>query len=93
VIETPEAPYDPSWADADLTHLRNAGVLAGVAGLAVGRTDGWSEAERKQLHVSVLEACRAGVECSHAAPLLALPIGVAATLVGDQLIIEEAAVE
>jgi muramoyltetrapeptide carboxypeptidase len=75
VIETPESPYDPSLADADLTHLRNAGVLAGVAGLAVGRTDGWNETEREQLHVSVLEACRdyeypviAGVECSHAAP-------------------------
>jgi muramoyltetrapeptide carboxypeptidase len=99
VIETPESPYDPAWADADLTHLRNAGILASITGLAVGRTDGWSEAERAQLHACVLDSCRdydypviAGIECSHAAPLLALPIGVAARLVGDQLIIEEAAV-
>jgi len=65
----------------------------------VGRTDGWSEAEREQLHACVLEAARdyqypviAGVECSHAAPLLALPIGVAGRLVGDDLTIEESAV-
>lgn len=99
VIETPESPYDPSWADADLTHLRNAGILGSIAALAVGRTDGWSGAGRAQLHACVLDACRdtdypviAGVECSHAAPLLALPIGVLATLVDDQLIIEEAVV-
>jgi muramoyltetrapeptide carboxypeptidase LdcA involved in peptidoglycan recycling len=60
---------------------------------------GWSEAERAQLHTCVLEACGdygypviAGIECSHAAPLLALPIGVLARLVDDQLIVEEAAV-
>jgi muramoyltetrapeptide carboxypeptidase len=99
VIETPESPYDPSWADADLTHLRSAGILGSIAGLAVGRTDGWSEDERAQLHACVLDACRdydypviGGIECSHAAPLLALPIGVAARLVDEQLIIEEAAV-
>jgi muramoyltetrapeptide carboxypeptidase LdcA involved in peptidoglycan recycling len=99
VIETPESPYDPAWADADLAHLRNAGILASIAGLAVGRTDGWSQAEQAQLHACVLDSCRdydypvvAGIECSHAAPLLALPIGVAARLDGDQLIIEEAAV-
>jgi muramoyltetrapeptide carboxypeptidase len=99
VIETPESPYDPSWADADLTHLRNGGILGSIAALAVGRTDGWSEAERAQLHGCVLDACRgydypviAGIECSHAAPLLALPIGVLARLVDDQLVIEEAAV-
>jgi muramoyltetrapeptide carboxypeptidase len=99
VIETPESPYDPAWADADLTHLRNAGILASIGALAIGRTDGWSQPERAQLHACVLEACRdydypviAGSECSHAAPLLALPIGVAARLVDDQLIIEEAAV-
>jgi hypothetical protein len=33
-----------------------------------------------------------GVESSHAVPLLALPIGVAATIVDDQLITEEVAV-
>jgi muramoyltetrapeptide carboxypeptidase LdcA involved in peptidoglycan recycling len=99
VIETPESPYDAAWADADLTHLRNAGILGSITALAVGRTDGWSEVERAQLQTCVLEACRdydypviTGIECSHAAPLLALPIGVLARLVDDQLIIEEAAV-
>jgi muramoyltetrapeptide carboxypeptidase LdcA involved in peptidoglycan recycling len=34
----------------------------------------------------------AGVECAHAAPMLALPVGVRATVSGAELIIDEAAV-
>lgn len=33
-----------------------------------------------------------GVECAHAAPMLAPPVGVRATVSGPELIIDEAAV-
>ena len=99
VIEPPESPYDPAWADADLIHLRNAGVLGEIIGLGLGRTDGWSDQERTLFYECALDAARgygypilAGLECSHAAPLLALPIGVEAELAGDELTILEPAV-
>lgn len=98
-IEPPEEPYDVRQADADLTHLRNVGVLDRLAALTVGRTDGFSERERQLLDHCVLDAVAgfdypvlAGVECAHAAPMLALPVGVGATVAGTDLIIEEAAV-
>lgn len=99
LVETPEAPYEPESADADLTHLRNAGLLRGLAALVVGRTDGWTAAEVSQLHECVLDAVRgygypvlAGVECGHSAPLLTLPVGVEATVDSEELVIDEPAV-
>jgi muramoyltetrapeptide carboxypeptidase len=99
VVEAPEAPYDPEWADADLTHLRNAGVLSKLAALVIGRTDGWTERQREQLHKCVLDAARdtdypilGGVECSHSAPLLTLPIGARAELHSEEIVIVEPAV-
>jgi muramoyltetrapeptide carboxypeptidase len=99
VVEVPEAPYDVEQADADLTHLRNVGLLAGLAAAVVGRTPGWDERQIAQLHACVLDAVAgydypvlAGVECTHSAPLLTLPIGVLATVDDEELVVEEAAV-
>lgn len=99
VVETPEAPYDAELADADLTHLRNAGLFADLAALVVGRTEGWSPAQVGALHACVLDAARgydypvlAGVEVTHSAPLLTIPIGVPGRVDGLELVIEGAAV-
>jgi len=99
VLETPEAPYDPELADADLAHLRLAGSLDTLAGLVIGRTDGWSAVQLEQFHESVLDTVRhttypvvAGVECTHSAPLMTLPIGVKGEISGDDLIVTESAV-
>jgi muramoyltetrapeptide carboxypeptidase len=99
VVEVPEDPYDVEQADADLTHLRNAGLLAGLAAFVIGRTPGWDEDRIAQLHACVLDAVGgydfpvlAGVECTHSAPLLTLPIGVLATVDDEELVVEEAAV-
>jgi muramoyltetrapeptide carboxypeptidase len=99
VVEVPEDPYDVEQADADLTHLRNAGLLAGLAAFVIGRTPGWDEDRIAKLHACVLEAVGgydfpvlAGVECTHSAPLLTLPIGVLATVDDEELVLEEAAV-
>ncbi len=99
VIECPEAPYDPPWADADLTQLRNLGVFDEIAGLAIGRTDNWSDSDVEVLHSLVQQATSrtdfpilAGIEVSHSAPLLTIPNGVRGTLDGLTLSIDEAAV-
>jgi muramoyltetrapeptide carboxypeptidase len=99
ILEPPEAPYDPELADADLAHLRLAGCLDGLAGLAIGRSDGWSATQLDQFHEAVLDAVRhtaypviAGVECTHSAPMMTVPIGCAGQIVGDDLIVTEAAV-
>lgn len=99
VIEPPEAPYDAELAEADLAHLRLAGVLDRLAGLGVGRSDGWSRAQVEQLHEAVLDAARGtsypilgGLECTHSAPLMTFPVGVQATIDGDELTIVESAV-
>ncbi len=100
VVETPEAPYCVEDADADLTHLRNAGLLRDLAALVVGRTDGWPPDRVRQLHACAVDAARgttypvlAGVECTHSAPLLTLPIGVRARVRNTDLILLEAAVQ
>jgi len=99
VVEVPEDPYDVEQADADLTHLRNADLLAELAALVIGRSPGWDVNRVTQLHACVLDAVRsydfpvlAGVECTHSAPLLTLPIGVLATVADEELVLEEAAV-
>lgn len=91
VLEPPEPPYSPEEADRDLTHLRNAGLLDGLAALVIGRTAGWDTRGVAQLHAVVLSAAAgghpilAGVECSHSSPLLTLPNGVRATVAGEDL--------
>ena len=99
VVECPEEPYDPRWADIDLTHLRNIGVFDQIAGLVMGRTDNWSGSDVDLLHQLVVEATAgfdlpvlAGVEVSHSAPLLTIPNGVLGSINGTDLSIDEAAV-
>jgi muramoyltetrapeptide carboxypeptidase len=99
VVEVPEDPYDVERADTDLTHLRNVGLLAGLAAFVIGRTPGWDEDRIAQLHACVLDAVHgydypvlAGVECTHSAPLFTLPIGVLATVDDEELVVVEAAV-
>jgi len=99
VVEVPEDPYDVEQADTDLTHLRNAGLLAELAAFVIGRTPGWDEDRIAQLHTCVLDAVGgydypvlAGAECTHSSPLLTLPIGVLATVDDEDLVVEEAAV-
>ncbi len=100
VIECPEAPYDPAWADADLAQLRNLGVFDEIAGLVIGRTDNWSRGDVGTLHALVEQATNrsdfpilAGVEVSHSAPLLTIPNGVRGTIDGLALSIDEPAVD
>lgn len=95
LVEPPEAPYDPELADADLTWLRTSGRLEGLAGLALGRTDGWTTTAIEQWHRCALDAARgddypvlAGVENGHPAPMLAVPVGAPGRIEGEDLIIE-----
>lgn len=99
ILEPSEEPYDLSWADADFTQLRNMGVLEGLAGLAVGRTYNWESDDVERFHAVVLDAVRgydypvlAGLEVSHTAPLLTIPIGVMGSLDGIDLSVDEPAV-
>ena len=100
VIECPEDPYTPAWADADLSQLRNLGVFDQIAGLVVGRTDNWNAADVETLHSLIQDMTSghdfpilAGVEVSHSAPLLTIPIGVQGTIDNLDLSIDEAAVD
>lgn len=99
ILEPSEEPYDVSWADADLTQLRTMGVLEGLAGLAIGRTYNWEQGDVERFHAVVLDAVRdydypvlAGLEVSHTAPLLTIPIGVMGSVDGIDLSIDEPAV-
>lgn len=99
VLECPGDGYAVRRADADLTHLRNCGLLRGLAGLGLGRCDGWSSAEVDVWHRLVLAAVDdgrfpvlAGLECSHAGPTLTLPIGVLGRIAGAEIEVLEPAV-
>ncbi len=99
ILECPEAPYTPDWADADLTQLANSGVFDQIAGLVIGRTDNWPGEQVELLHWLVCDATTghdfpilAGVEVTHSAPLLTVPIGVRGTIDGLDLSIDEPAV-
>ena len=99
VIETPESPYDPSvgrcrpHAPSERGHPREHRGSGGGPNRRLERGRAGTAARLRprslpRLRLPVI----AGIELLHAAPLLALPIGVLARLVDDQLIIEEAAV-
>ncbi|MGH3721160.1 MAG: S66 family peptidase [Pseudonocardiaceae bacterium] len=99
LLDLPGEPYDVSTADADVNFLRNAGIFDGIKALLIGRSSGWTSDELAQLHFCVRDATRgyefpvlAGLECSHAAPLLAIPIGTVCTISDRELIILEPAV-
>ena len=54
VLETPETPYDPETADADLTHLRLAGWLDGLAALVLCRPYDFTNAQTERLHEALM---------------------------------------
>jgi len=99
VLETPEEPYDPETADADLTHLGLAGCLDELAALVLCRPYRFSAADTATLHQVVLGHVAdrgypvlARVEGGHTDPLPTYPIGVRATVDGDELTLDEPAV-
>lgn len=93
-LETPGHGYRPQDADADLWHLRNAGLLDGVLGLVIGRPLGWSRADRHEFD-GVLQDVMAGravpivldVEFGHTDPMVTLPMGVPVEVKGDHIIV------
>ncbi|MDB5652757.1 MAG: MccF-like protein, partial [Tardiphaga sp.] len=91
-LDLPGEDYDLRRADADLVHLTNAGVFAEIAGLVLGRSDGWSAADVERLDRIAVQLTAptdipvlAGIACSHAAPMLTLPIGALTELDGLRL--------
>jgi muramoyltetrapeptide carboxypeptidase len=99
VLETPEPPYTLEQADADLTHLRLAGCLDGLAALALCRPYQFDDATTAALHDLVLEHVEgrdypvlARVEGGHTDPVPTFPIGVAAAVDGDELTLDGPAV-
>jgi len=98
VLETPPD-YGPADADRDLWHLRNAGALASVAGLVVGRPKGLDGRATHELHAVALSATEAygypvvaNLDAGHTEPMLTLPIGARARIDGDTVAILEAGV-
>lgn len=99
LLETPEQPYDPATADADLTHLRLAGWLDDLAALVLCRPYGFSDAQTDQLHDAVMTHVAsfdypvlARVEGGHTDPLPTLPLGVSTEVHGTDLVLTEPAV-
>lgn len=98
LVDLPGEPYDVAAADADLNFLRNAGIIGRIKALLIGRANGWTADELAQLYFCVLDATKghklpvlAGLECSHAAPLLAVAIGPICTVADLELILQEPA--
>ena len=99
VLETPEQPYDPETADADLTHLRLAGWLDDLAALVLCRPYDFSRAQTEQLHEALMVHVAdrrypviARLEGGHTDPLPTLPLGIVVDVDGTDLVIREAAV-
>lgn len=99
VLETPETPYDPETADADLTHLRLAGWLDGLAALVLCRPYGFTDAQTEQLHEALMAHLAhrdypviARVEGGHTDPLPTFPLGVTVDVNNTDLTIHETAV-
>lgn len=99
---------EPPWSiDAHLTHLRQAGLLDGIAGLVIGRLVDceWSSSRAEMPSEYSLEdvlerhAAELGVPafyrlpCGHEPDTVTLPLGARATIDGDALIIDEAVIE
>ncbi len=100
VLDIPDMDYEARRLDADLWHLRNAGILSGLAGLVIGRPRSLSPAVIDEVCDVVTEAVRpyrypvlAQFECGHCDPAATLPIGVTAVLSGTTLTVPESAVD
>jgi len=92
LLEAPGDGYDVRRADADLTHLANAGMIGSISALVLGRSEGWSDADVGRLDRIALDITdrmgipvMAGIACSHAAPMLTLPVGPLAEVDGLRL--------
>jgi muramoyltetrapeptide carboxypeptidase len=99
VLETPEPPYGPEQADADLTHLRLAGCLDELAALVLCRPYQFDDPTTIAFHELVLEhvdgrdyPVLARVEGGHTDPVATFPIGVTATVDGAELTFDGPAV-
>lgn len=98
-LETPEPPYSVADADADLWHLRNAGVFADVAAVVVGRTIGWTAREVSAFDEALL-ACLpdrqlpvlVDLEFGHTNPIITIPNRVETLVDGTNLTITAPAV-
>ncbi|GGV42855.1 S66 family peptidase [Streptomyces spectabilis] len=94
VLDVPDGGYGVADADRDLTQLRNAGLLARLGGLAIGRLRLSSEEEDRRVHEVVLRAVRdydypvlANIECGHTDPMATLPLGADCVLSGTRLLL------
>jgi muramoyltetrapeptide carboxypeptidase LdcA involved in peptidoglycan recycling len=92
-------PYDPETADADLTHLRLAGWLDGLAALVLCRPYDFTDAQTEQLHDALMAHVAqwdypviARVEGGHTDPLPTFPLGVTVEVDSTDLVIRETAV-
>lgn len=99
VLETPEQPYGPAEAESDLWHLRNAGLLSALRGLALGRAKEFTPVETCQLHEIVLDIVAdysypvlANLPVGHVSPIATLPIGVEARMTGSSFEVIESGV-
>ncbi|MDI5961598.1 S66 family peptidase [Streptantibioticus silvisoli] len=96
VLDLPDDGYDVRELDADLWHLRNAGLLGQVAALLVGRMARVTDEERTRMDAVIREVCApfdfpvvSNFECGHADPCLTLPIGCRAALCDSVLTVLE----
>ncbi len=88
--ETSEERPDPSWVDAVLQDYDNMGVFAQLRGMLIGRSYGYSEAQRVALRAIVLERTSAynfpiiaDMDFGHTAPEIIFPIGCQAEIDAD----------
>ena len=93
-LETPEPPYAVSTADADLWHLRNAGVFDDVAAVVLGRPLGWDAGEVEGFLDAFSECVGdldapvlAEFEFGHTNPILTLPNGIPVRVEGTAVTI------
>jgi muramoyltetrapeptide carboxypeptidase LdcA involved in peptidoglycan recycling len=100
-FETSEGVPPPATVDGILQDYENMGVLAGIAGLVVGRPYRYSDDQKAELRELLLERTRgyafpivADVDFGHTSPQLTLPVGGRAEIdaAGRRLTILEAAV-
>jgi muramoyltetrapeptide carboxypeptidase len=98
-IDIPDGEYSASDADADLWHLRNAGLLEQLSGLIVGRVRSVSSPNEQELFETIMHVTSpfafpilGNLEFGHADPILTLPVGTIVGLSGSSVTALEPAV-